>query len=135
LGNVIVSFDHNKIVQRFTAACEHSREDIFGKAISSLLVREYTLGAISTAEFYEAVIKELGMKMSFEDFFEAWNCTFTPEPLIAEQTVKALSEKYKLLVLSDTNEMHFDFIKENYPILNYINEFVLSHKVNAVKPS
>lgn len=135
LGNVIVSFDHSKIVSKFGAVCKYSHDEIFSKAISSELVREYSVGAITTTEFYEAIVRELDMSMSFEDFFQAWNCTFVSEPIIPERIIKNLSEKYKLLVLSDTNEMHFDYIKENFPILNYIDDFVLSHKVNFVKPS
>ncbi|HEX8287902.1 MAG TPA: HAD family phosphatase [Pyrinomonadaceae bacterium] len=135
LGNVIVSFDHGKIVQRFGEFCMYSPDEIFSKAISSEVVREYSVGAITTTEFYEAVIRELDISMSFEDFFQAWNCTFVPEPILPERIIKSLSEKYKLLVLSDTNEMHFDYIKENFPILDYIDDFILSHKVNVVKPS
>lgn len=113
----------------------YSPDEIFSKAISSEVVREYSVGAITTTEFYEAVIRELDISMSFEDFFQAWNCTFVPEPILPERIIKSLSEKYKLLVLSDTNEMHFDYIKENFPILDYIDDFILSHKVNVVKPS
>lgn len=135
LGNVIVSFDHSKIVRRFEAVCKYSPEEIFSKTISSNLVREYNVGAITTAEFYNSIVRELDISMSFEDFFQTWNCTFIPEPIIPERIIKSLSGKYKLLVLSDTNEMHFDYIKENFQILDYIDDFILSHKVNVVKPS
>ena len=135
LGNVIVSFDHSKIVHRLKTVCEQTHEEIYSKAITSQLVREYNVGKITSAEFYDAVNRELDLRMDFADFSQAWNCTFVPEPIISEQTVKSLSEKYKLLVLSDTNELHFDYIVENFPILNYIDDFILSHKVSCVKPS
>lgn len=135
LGNVIVSFDHSKIVHRLKTVCEQTHEEIYSKAITSQLVREYNIGKITSAEFSDAVNRELDLKMDFADFSQAWNCTFVLEPIISEQIVKSLSEKYKLLVLSDTNELHFDYIVENFPILNYINDFILSHKVSCVKPS
>ncbi len=135
LGNVIVSFDHNKISKRLEAVCEHASDEIFGKAVVGALAHEYNLGKISTAEFFAAVDRELDLRIGYEDFYAAWNCTFLPAPIIPERLIETLSESYKLLILSDTNEMHFDFIRENFPILNHFNDFIVSHKVNAVKPS
>jgi putative hydrolase of the HAD superfamily len=135
LGNVIVSFDHRKISKRLEAFCGQTSDVIFGKAVAGALVQEYNLGRISTGEFFAAVNRELDLRIGYEDFYAAWNCTFLPEPIISERLVKMLSEKYRLLILSDTNEMHFDFIRENFPILDYFDDFIVSHKVNVVKPS
>jgi putative hydrolase of the HAD superfamily len=135
LGNVIVSFDHRKTSKRLEALSEHADDVIYAKAVAGEIVKHYNLGRLSTEEFLAAVNRELGLQIGYEDFYAAWNCTFLPEPLISEELIKKLAEKYKLLILSDTNEMHFDFIRENYPIMNYFDDFVVSHKVNFVKPS
>jgi putative hydrolase of the HAD superfamily len=135
LGNVIVSFDHNKTAERLMRVCEHASDVIFGKAFTSPLVQQYNLGKITSAEFFETLSRELDLRMNFADFSEAWNCTFAPEPLVSEQFIKTLADKYKLLLLSDTNELHFDYIRERFPALDYFDDFVLSHKAGAVKPS
>lgn len=135
LGNVIVAFNHNKIVEKLQCVCRQSSDEIFARAISSKLVQDYNLGKISSAEFFDSVIRGLELEMNFADFCQIWNCTFEFEPIIPERIIKKLSKCSRLLILSDTNELHFDFIKENFPILNYFDDFVLSHKVGAVKPS
>ena len=135
LGNVIVSFDHRKTSKRLADAFEQTDDVIYEKAVASELVREYNLGMLSTEEFIAAVNREFGGQVSFEDFFAAWNCTFLPEPIVSERLIERLSEKYRLLILSDTNEMHFDFIRENYRLMDHFDDFVVSHKVNVVKPS
>ena len=135
LGNVIVSFDHNKTADRLASVCQHESEVIFGKAIASPLVKQYNLGKITSEEFFEAVSRELGLRMDFADFSQAWNCTFAAEPLVSEQLIKTLADKYKLLLLSDTNELHFDYIRSNFPALDYFDDFILSHKVGTAKPS
>lgn len=135
LGNVIVPFNHRKIVEKLQCVCEKASEEIFAETISSSFVQDYNLGKITSAEFFDSVNRGLKLKMNFADFSQAWNCTFDVEPIISEQFVKKLSESYRLLVLSDTNELHFDFIRENFSILDYFDEFVLSHRVGAVKPS
>ena len=135
LGNVIVSFDHRKTSKRLADAFNHADDVIYEKAVTSELVREYNLGRLSTDEFIAEVNRELNGQIGYEDFFAAWNCTFLPEPIISEQFIESLSKKYKLLILSDTNEMHFDFIRENYPVMNHFDDFVVSHRVNVSKPS
>lgn len=135
LGNVIVSFDHRKTSKRLAGAFNHADDLVYEKAVASELVREYNLGKVSTGAFIAAINREFGGQIGYEDFFAAWNCTFLPEPIISEQLIEKLSEKYRLLILSDTNEMHFDFIRENYPIMNHFDDFVVSHKVNVAKPS
>src|SRR5688572_12038651 len=117
LGNVIISFNHNKIVEKLQCVCRQSSDEIFARAISSKFVQDYNLGKISSAEFFDSVNRGLEMKMDFADFSQIWNCTFAPEPIIPKRIIKKLSEGYRLLVLSDTNELHFDFIKENFPFL------------------
>jgi FMN phosphatase YigB (HAD superfamily) len=135
LGNVIVSFDHRKTAKRLADAFKHANDVIYEKAVAGEIVGEYNLGRLSTEEFIAAINREFGGKVGYEDFYAAWNCTFLPEPIISEGLIAALSEKYKLLILSDTNEMHFDFIRENYRILSFFDDFVVSHKVNVAKPS
>ena len=135
LGNVIVSFDHRKTSKRLADAFEHADNVVYEKAVASELVREYNLGRLSTDEFIAAINREFGGEVGYEDFFAAWNCTFLPEPIVSERLIEKLSEKHRLLILSDTNEMHFDFIRENYPIMIHFDDFVVSHRVNVVKPS
>ncbi len=135
LGNVIVSFDHRKTSKRLADVFKHTDDVIYEKAVTSEIVREYNLGRLSTDEFIAAINREFDGQIVYEDFYAAWNCTFLPEPIVSERLIETLSKKYKLLILSDTNEMHFDFIRENYPIMNYFDDFVVSHKVNVVKPA
>lgn len=135
LGNVIVAFDHNKTAAHLASVCAHTSDVIFGKAIASPLVQRYNLGEITSAEFFEALSRELELRMEYSDFASAWNCTFAMKPLISEQFMSDLADRYKLLLLSDTNELHFDYIREHFPVLDYFDDFVLSHQVGAAKPS
>jgi HAD superfamily hydrolase (TIGR01509 family) len=39
------------------------------------------------------------------------------------------------LLLSNTNAVHFDWIRENYPILRHFDGLVLSYEVGHMKPA
>lgn len=135
LGNVIVRFDHSRIVQRIEQFCDLKSDEIYGHFFLSTVVHEYDHGQISSAEFYDKIKQVLNLQMSFAEFSAAWNCTFDLEPILPEELIKSLSEKYRLLILSDTNEFHFEFIKENFRALSYFDDYVLSYQVGAIKPA
>jgi HAD superfamily hydrolase (TIGR01509 family) len=39
------------------------------------------------------------------------------------------------MILSNTNPIHFDMIRANYPLLRHFEHCVLSYEVGALKPS
>ncbi len=135
LGKVIVDFDHSKIVEIAAKHCEFDVADIREQLFSSELTKEYELGKISTEQFHKRVRDLLNLQMSLDEFRHAWNATFSLTPILPEKLFDKLSNKYRLLILSDTNEMHFEFIRENFAALNYFENLVLSYRVGALKPS
>jgi glucose-1-phosphatase len=135
LGKVIVNFDHSRIVQRIEQSCDFKSDEIFKIIFASNTTHDYELGKISSLEFFDEVKKLINLRMSFTEFADAWTCTFDLEPIISEKIIENLSQKYRLLVLSDTNELHFEFIKVNFPILRHFDDFVLSYQVGVVKPA
>jgi HAD superfamily hydrolase (TIGR01509 family) len=77
----------------------------------------------------------LSMNVSGEQFWDIWGRIFLPEPLIPEELFAQLRTRHKLLLLSNTNEMHFALAQERYPLLRHFDDHVLSYKVGAMKPS
>ena len=46
-----------------------------------------------------------------------------------------LSERYRLVLLSNTNAIHYQALCQRYPLLDYFQHRVLSFEVNAMKPA
>jgi FMN phosphatase YigB (HAD superfamily) len=95
---------------------------------------EYECGRISTPDFYHCVLERLKLDVSLENFRRLWADIFLPEPLISESFLAALKKNYRLILLSNTNEIHYEFIMQKYPILRHIEEHVLSFQVGSMKP-
>ena len=38
------------------------------------------------------------------------------------------------MLLSNTNDIHFRFIRKHYPVLRHFDDFVLSYEVGVMKP-
>lgn len=135
LGKVIVPYDHDRGLRLLEANCGVSVDDLRRRVYASEELNLYQTGKTSSTEFYEALKETLNLQMDFEEFARIWNHTFTLTPLIEESVIEDLAGKFRLLILSDTNELHFEFIRRHFPILRYFDDFVLSYEVGALKPS
>ena len=72
----------------------------------------------------------------------AWNTTsfatifnsIFSEILVPESLLEALAARYRLLLLSNTNAIHFEMLRREYPMLRHFHHLVLSYEVQAMKP-
>lgn len=57
------------------------------------------------------------------------------ETLIPESMIARLGEGHRLLILSNTNLIHFSMLKANYPLFRHFDHYVLSYEFGAMKPA
>jgi len=135
LGNVIVPFDFKRAYARLAPLCGCGPTDIPVKIRSTDLVTRFETGLVGPEQFVEELSAVLGLKITFEEFRDLWTCIFLPQPLIAEPLLESLASRYRLMLLSNTNPIHFEMVKANYPLLRHFHDCVLSYETGALKPS
>ncbi|EPR70646.1 Haloacid dehalogenase-like hydrolase [Winogradskyella psychrotolerans RS-3] len=100
----------------------------------------YEVGKISTAEFIQ-FYKTKFSKISETNLIDAWNYILKDFPNHRLDFIKDLARQkdYKLILLSNTNDMHIDFIKANVPFFedfkNCFDKFYLSQEIQLRKPN
>lgn len=100
----------------------------------------YEVGAISTNAFINYYIKAFP-HVSKTDFITAWNAILREFPIERLEFLKQLQSNtsYKLILLSNTNTLHIDWIKTNIAFYetfkNCFDAFYLSHEINLRKPN
>jgi glucose-1-phosphatase len=134
LGKVIVDFDHSRAAQELLKVTPLSLKEAMAVLSDCELVSEYETGRLSSQEHYRKVCRRLQMEVSIEKFRELWGSMFLPEPLLSESFLLALKKHYRLMLLSNTNEIHFDFVTQHYPILRLIEGRLLSYQAGCMKP-
>ena len=65
---------------------------------------------------------------------ELWGELFPPYTLIEDAVLEALGRDYRLLLLSNTNAIHFPYILRHYPLMQHFDHFVLSYEIGFMKP-
>lgn len=138
LGNVVVNFDHWIAVKRISEfAQKNVLKEIYQLFFDSNLISLYEEGNISSIDFFLRVKDMLGLNIDYESFVPIWNEIFflTPDNLQVHRLALELRDKYKVLLISNINELHFNYIRKRFKVLDGFQEFILSYQVKARKPN
>ncbi|MGQ9921521.1 MAG: HAD family hydrolase [Desulfobacca sp.] len=133
LGNVLVRVDHLEFCRRLAELAHINPETVFTEVFASDLEPAFDTGKISAQEFFVQITSRFQVSLSFHTFCSWWNSIFAPMPEMVP-VVEHLASRYPLFLLSNTNALHFQYIREQYPLLNNFRQFVLSFKVGYRKP-
>ncbi|RIA10025.1 putative hydrolase of the HAD superfamily [Flavobacteriaceae bacterium MAR_2010_72] len=100
----------------------------------------YEQGLISTDEFLAFYQKRFPW-LSKTEIIDAWNYILKDFPLHRLEFIQRLASNktYKLILLSNTNHLHIDWIKNNVPFYNTFkncfDDFYLSQDIQMRKPN
>jgi putative hydrolase of the HAD superfamily len=99
----------------------------------SNLVQDYELGRISSSEFARSCKERLNLDMGDEVLREIWSDIFRPVEGM-EEVIRSLKGHYALVLLSNTNEWHFDDCSERFPVVGLFDHYALSYRLGCRKP-
>jgi putative hydrolase of the HAD superfamily len=133
LGNVLLHFDHMRACRELAPFCRLSPEGIYDAMFGSTLVEEYDLGRISSYEFGRLCRQRLALDIGNEAVRRIWSDIFRPVEGM-DELICSLADKYTLVLLSNTNEWHFEHCLETYPVVRRFDRYALSYRLGCRKP-
>ncbi len=133
LGKVLVPFDFQVGYRALAGCCPHDVPEVRLRIAKSRLVEPFEKGLIEPREFVRQLSAALELRMDYGDFCRAWSSIFEGQ-LIADRVLESLAARYRLLLLSNTNPIHWEMINANYPMVRHFHDRVLSFEVHAAKP-
>jgi putative hydrolase of the HAD superfamily len=140
LGNVILPFEHHQIAVKLHEASlvkdRFTPDDIFRYLFDHQkgFVNAYEEGLISSRDFFKELKERYKLELEPEDFKEIWNDIFEEDAGVSEIILYLKEKGYPIFLLSNTNELHFSYVMERYPIIHHFDEWILSFEVGAKKP-
>jgi putative hydrolase of the HAD superfamily len=134
LGNVLVEYNLSLIFNRFIAVSDINakKEEIY-KFFTLAYSRRFEIGAINRYEFYKEVSSHFELKISYEDFRQVY-CDIFHERLDFKPYVLEIIEKYPVAILSNTDELHHEYLINKFPWLSKIDKWFVSYKMRKLKP-
>lgn len=132
LGNVLVFHDNAllfaRIAERFGTTPEALKE-----RLESGLWDRVNRGFVPGDALRLELQQRLEVEVTPAEFEELWSCHFTVNHQMVRE-VEALVGQRKLVLLSNTHDLHVKWCKQRVPVLQKFDALVLSCEVGLVKP-
>ena len=136
-GDVFINLDKPATIRElFALGIEEVTEEMIQ------VYKDYEVGKLTTNEFVNIFSVEFP-EISKEKLVDAWNAILKDFPLHRLEFVKELqkSGKYRLFLLSNTNDLHIRWIQNDWGTVLYeefkscFEQFYLSHEIQMRKPN
>jgi glucose-1-phosphatase len=135
LGKVLIPFDFSRGYRAMEQYCRYPAAEIPKRIAATDLVHRFETGLVEPRDFVAQLSGLLDLRVTYEQFREIWSSIFLPDTLVPESLLAGIGARYRLLVLSNTNAIHFEMVRQSYPMLRHFHDLVLSYEVKAMKPS
>ncbi|MFZ5980206.1 MAG: HAD family hydrolase [Candidatus Zixiibacteriota bacterium] len=133
MGNVILPFDPVKPCVILGRMAKKLPEVVLDAVYENKLEYDFEKGLLTGAQFAEGCRKALGIDLPDNRLQTIWADMFE-ENFDVSDIVRRLREQVQLLLLSNTNEWHFEYAQLHFPIINAFEDHILSYQVGALKP-
>ena len=90
-------------------------------------------GELNGEGIHRDVCRALGVELAADELFALWNCHFTIHEAVLPR-VERLTQQVPVVLLSNTNVLHVEYLRPLLPVLERFRALVLSCEVGSVKP-
>jgi putative hydrolase of the HAD superfamily len=134
LGNVLIPFNYDLVVERLNKI-EPGLGTRFYKFYKDNYHyhRDYEANRITEEVFLASMLEALEHKVDADTFCRIFSEIFTVNDNVAA-LIPELKKKYKVVLLSNTNDIHRRYGWQQYYFIEYFDKLFLSHQIGAVKP-
>jgi len=135
-GDVFINLDKAGAMKN---ALERFKMETFSEELVAINTL-YEQGLLSTEEFLE-FYQDNFSDLTEKEIIDAWNYILKDFPENRLNFIQQLAQenKYQLILLSNTNALHMNWIKENIAFYedfkNCFDKFYLSHEIQLRKPN
>ena len=134
MGNVQVSFCHDRMCRQMGALCGLSGPEVKTLLIDSGLQWEFERGDVTPAEFHRRFEESVETRIDHVRLAVAASDIFEPNESLRPVLAQLKSRGHRLVLLSNTSIWHFEYVREQFEVLQPFDDYVLSCRTGAMKP-
>ena len=132
IGNVILAVDFQPSLDALLPADRAEQALLYQKLQHGKDALES--GRVSSEEFVTWSLAQIGGPVPRERFLRAWLDVFSPIEPMWREVARLASAGHRLILFSNTNQLHMDHALKRYPVFDRFHGAVFSHEVGAMKP-
>jgi len=134
MGNVILPFEISFFLNEIAKYSSLEKDEVINIPVLHVeLIKSFSEGRISPENYYAQMKKIFKADIQFDKFRDIYCDIFSLNSSVLK-TLSSLKGKNKLLLLSNTDTLHFNFIKKRFPEIFIFDDYILSYEVGCVKP-
>ena len=139
IGMVLVGLNYEPALQTLSDLNGLSADEITHRLGNHSGILDYEKGLLTTEEFFQQITDLLGIDVSLETFKEIWASVLVVDGkgsngLLSSELFQQLKRNYRVIALSNTNEMQFSYLSRVHPLIVQFDDQVLSYQVGHLKP-
>lgn len=135
LGRVLLWFDNGLFLRGLAERSGRTLEDVRAVAHANLdLIRGFDRGEIAAGDFRAGVCAALGLDLGEGEFWSVYADIFTVHAPGLDVARRLRSTGLKLVLLSNTDEVRYAFVRDRFPETQFFDAYVLSYEVRLLKP-
>jgi glucose-1-phosphatase len=134
LGQVLIPFDWKRGYAALAGFSPYPPEEIRRRIKETGLFGIFERGQIEPAGLAQRFSALLDIDVPFDKFRELYSSIFFLETIVPDEMLAGLHSNYRLLLLSNTDAIHYGWVKEKYPIMRHFDHCVLSFELGLRKP-
>ena len=123
LGGVILNLNYSKTEDEFKKIGVLNFKEFYSQKKQTLLFDDFEKGKIKPEEFISSFKESENLKIKEIDFINAWNAMLLEIPTEKLQFINGLKKNYKIILLSNTNEIHIKKFEDNLKKNNMLEQF------------
>jgi FMN phosphatase YigB (HAD superfamily) len=132
-GKVLVDFDTNVVLDELSK--RSGREiDLPSPLDLDRLFFPVIVGRQSLSDTLKVLNTALGLSLDLQEWRKLWCRIFTGEVPGMRKALTELKSEFRLVGLSNTDEVHWTFLLQKYPIFELLDGWVVSYTEGVAKP-
>jgi putative hydrolase of the HAD superfamily len=140
-GGVIINLTRNRCIEAFESlGVDDVRESVVNNYQHKDMFKQLELGTITPVQFRDNIRKMTTQTLTDAQIDDAWIAMLDDIPQYKLDLIIELKKKYKVLLLSNTNEIHWKWSVENWfdkggrCLSDYFDNTYLSYEMHMLKP-
>lgn len=133
VGKVLVDYDPKVVLEELSKRCGREIGLPQPGDLDELFFPVY-VGTQSWRNILQVLNSALGISLESQEWGELWCRIFTGEVPGMKEALAELKSEFRLVALSNTEDVHWTFIVKKYPILKLLDGWILSYTEGVAKP-
>ena len=133
MGGVLVNLDWDAVLTPMTKLSNKGAAAVRQEVVNGPTVKQSMLGHIGSRDFYTTLCGNLGVDLEYQEFLRIWVRLLRVNEGILP-LVERLKTRHKLVLGSNTDEIHHTYCLQNVEALGQFEESFLSFQLGLLKP-